>query len=35
MSRRPPEVSAWLDRVAASFEPAGLLPALRDAAVAH
>lgn len=33
MSRRPSEVSVWLDRVAVPFEPAGLVPALRDAAV--
>ena len=33
MSRRPPEVSIWLGQVAVPFEPAGLVPALRDAAV--
>jgi len=33
MSRRPPGVSIWLGQVAVPFEPAGLVPALRDAAV--
>jgi len=33
MSRRPPEVSSWLGQVAVPFEPDGLVPALRDAAV--
>ena len=33
MSRRPPEVSSWLGQIAVPFEPDGLVPALRDAAV--
>ena len=33
MSRRLPEVSSWLDHVAVPFEPPGLVPGLREAAV--